>query len=91
MNLPDLKQLTKLINLCRKLGIVHVKLGDAEFSLSDSAPSKKTRSRKANKTTATSTTEAEDDEINTDSLSDEELLLWSAGAGINFESETQGN
>lgn len=86
MELPDLKQLTKLIALCRKQGVSHVKLGEFEITLSGSQPTKK--SRRYNRkplmgSSILSDQESEaDDEIESDELSAESLLLWSVGNAV---------
>jgi hypothetical protein len=84
MTLPDLKQLNKLIALCRKQGIKTIKMGELELTLSEEAPVKASRaSRKAEP-------ESVQGEIDAfDSLSDEEKLFWSV-TGQTDESSEEG-
>lgn len=81
MNLPDLKALDKLIQLCRKRGIKTVKMGELELTLSEDAPEKQTRKPAKNGFTASVESDSGDPEV-FDALSDQEKLFWSAGAGI---------
>lgn len=75
--LPDLKELKKLAEACRKAGIKHFRLGDLEFTLSDSdSLPKRRRSTAKGKLDA-----ATDAEAAADGLSEEELLFWSV-AGV---------
>lgn len=78
MTLPDLKELDKLIALCRKRGISTIKLGEMELTLSEEAP-KPTSRKPRNLSTELPITSAP---YNSDSPTEEELLYWSAGTGI---------
>jgi hypothetical protein len=69
VQLPDLKALNKLIALCRKQGVKVIKLGDMELTLSDDAPVKTSKKQEFNHTQG---------EVDTDSLTDEQLLMWSS-------------
>lgn len=71
MNMPDPKALKKLASACRKAGVKSFKCADFEFQLSDEA-----MEIERPKKSATTTVESLIDE---DTLTDEELLLWSAG------------
>lgn len=73
MSLPDYKALKKLADACRKVGIKHFKNSEYEFTLTDEVPPP---SKYKKKQGALDTTNAE---IETDSLSEEELLYWSVG------------
>lgn len=76
MTLPDLKELDKLIALCRKRGIKTVKVGDLELTL-DEAPVSKPRGKAAQKPSYGS-----QEEFKTEGVpSEEDLLFWSASAG----------
>lgn len=70
MQLPDLKQLDKLVQLCRKRGVKVIRLGEMELTLSDEAPTKS--SKKSQEATAQSPSIFE-----TDSLTEQQLLEWS--------------
>ncbi len=82
MQLPDLKELDKLIALCRKRGVSVVKMGELELTLSDSAPASKPRGKAAKKAH-----EAPGDPESFDLLSDEEKLFWSVGGDMKDPSE----
>lgn len=69
MNFPNVKQLKKLADACRKAGIKHFKSSEFEFSLTDELP----ESPKARKQAAFQKQE----EIANSGLSEEELLFWS--------------
>lgn len=77
----DLKQLQKLAKLCRSLGITHIKEGEFELSLSTQEPAKKSRSRRSNNQ-ADETSTAVDDQFESDSLNDDDLLLWSVKSPV---------
>lgn len=72
MNLPDLKQLDKLISLCRKRGIKTIKVDNVEITLGDPQLKAPRRSKKAKET--------KDDDIESDGVSEEALLFWSTTA-----------
>lgn len=78
MNLPDLKQLDKLIALCRKRGIKSVKIDNIELTLSEDAPPTRTRGKKANSVKTSDSSSDTPSEDGWDSLSDEEKLFYSA-------------
>lgn len=85
MTLPDLKQLNKLIALCRKQGIKTIKMGELELTLSEDAPVKTGRAaRKA----AKAEPESVQGEIDAfDTLTDEEKLFWSVTGQADDASE----
>ena len=69
----DLKQLKKLASACRKAGIKHFKSADYEFTLTDDMPSyKPTKGSEASSMT--------NGPVETDMLTDADLLFWSSGA-----------
>lgn len=70
MNLPDLKQLNKLIQLCRKQGVKVIKIDNMELTLSDDLPTKPGKKQLAPQPQTPSIFES-------DSLTDEQLLDWS--------------
>ena len=82
MQLPDLKELDKLIALCRKRGVTVVKVGELQLTLSEDAPASKPRGKAAAKKAA----EAPGEPENFDSLSEEDKLFWSTG-GIEVNPE----
>lgn len=68
------KELKKLADACRKAGIKHYKQGDLEFTLTDDAPVSNYKKKQDKPFVDTSS-----HQIETDSLSEEELLFWSVG------------
>lgn len=74
MNLPDLKQLDKIIGLCRKRGVKSIKIDNVELTLSDDAPIKNVRSSKTSSKTHESPT---GNELETSELTEEQLLFYS--------------
>jgi len=83
MPIPTAKELKKLAKACREAGIHYFKSGDFEFTLNGIAPEKATKSRK---------TEAAADvqgEIETDTLTEEELLFWSSNGGVQVNLENE--
>lgn len=73
MSTLSAKELVKLANACRKAGIKHYKNGDFEFTLSDDLPQRQTYKTK------NQTQSSQIDEFTTDSLTDEQMLMWSVG------------
>jgi len=84
----DLKVLNALAKACRKAGIKHFKNSDMEFTLTDETPAaKRPRGRSAAKVAskAMAGLSSGSDEIQTDGLTDEELLLWSTHTPLGEE------
>lgn len=73
MSLPTTKELKKLADTCRKAGIKSFKNADFEFTLSDQGPISNYKKR----TKAISEPKSQDNSIVTDSLTEEQLLMWS--------------
>lgn len=73
----DLKQLNKLINLCRKQGISYIKLDNLELSFDNSRLIKQPRISKSKKSPIQEEVKTE---ISTESdrLTDDQLLFWSS-------------
>ena len=77
------KALRKLVKVCRELGVLHYKGVDFEFTLSPEAPMKV----KKNDKSFTSTDDGKD--FQSDSLTPEELMFWSAAPdGTQLEKES---
>lgn len=74
MTLPDLKQLDKMIQLCKKRGVQSVEINGLKLVFAEE-PSKPTRSRKAKSTQGSG--EVDDGKIESDSLTEQQLLMWS--------------
>lgn len=79
MSLPDLKELNKLVTLCRKLGVTHLKAGDLELTLGDAQPKAKRKSRKA--------AVEDNSEIESDAPDSDALLFWSAQTAFSPEQQ----
>ena len=77
MQLPDIKELDKLIALCRKRGITTIKLGELELTLSEDAPVSKPRGKAAKKPY-----EAPGEPESFDGMSEEDRLFWSSGGAV---------
>lgn len=73
----DLKMLAKVVDLCRKKGVKVFKIDNIEITLSEDAPV--TRTRKAKNSTIPATSKYPDAPFESDSLTDEQLLFYSAG------------
>ncbi len=69
----NFKELKKLAAACRKAGIKSYKDSNFEFTLADHLPSVTRRSKKASRMPTAATGPFE-----TDSLTDEQLLMWSS-------------
>ena len=70
----DAKTLKKLADACRKAGITKYKCADFEFELSPEVPESNYKKKKKNLQQPVEIA----DEIETDSLSQDALLMWSA-------------
>ncbi len=78
------KELEKLVKTCRKMGIKSYKGADFEFTLTDEAPVK------ASKLKASTEKADIQGEIESDSLTPDQLLMWSAmGGGVPFSGEQE--
>lgn len=82
MQIPDLKQLDKLIALCRKRGVKTVKIDNMELTLSDEVP-EPPKTRKS----ATTAPQTIPDTFQSDAISDEEMLFWSVAQSKAKEEE----
>jgi len=80
MPLPTAKELKKLAKACREAGIHYFKSSDFEFTLNGVAPEKPHRSKLSSSDVQ--------GEIESDSLTEEELLYWSTNGGSPMEIET---
>lgn len=79
MSSTDLKSLKKLAEVCRKAGISHYKGPDFEFTLTPEAPvSEYKRKREELKNSSDPNAQAVEQVLNGDTLSEEQLLMWSA-------------
>lgn len=85
MIVNSLKDFNKLITLCRKLGVERIRVGDVEVTLG-AEPLKKVPQHTSTSTSAPylpanegfgPITEA--DKIETEELTEEQLLMWSSG------------
>ena len=71
----DPKALKKLVKVCREMGVKSYKGDGFEFTLTDDAP------RKATKKSVIPTASTPDEDFETDSLTQEQILMWSAAPG----------
>lgn len=75
MALPTPKELKKLADACRKAGIAHFKCEGLEFTLDDTpAAARKRAPKEARNPTP-------NDDVQEQTLSEEELLFWSVASG----------
>ena len=86
MQLPDLKELKKLADACRKAGIKHFKSNDFEFTLTDDIPVSNYKKRKV----AAEVSAPAPSIFETDTLTEEQLLNWSSGYDFD-ETNPEGN
>lgn len=77
------KELKKLAAACRASGIKHYKSGDIEFTLSDDAPVSTYKRKQVTQDSSTNSTTSV--EFETDSLTEDQLLMWSVRADIGAE------
>lgn len=84
MAIPNAKELKKLAKACREAGIHYFKSADFEFTLTGVAPEK----RSTSKGTPALLPETNGD-IETDSISEAELLFWSSGGDIGPQAQVQ--
>lgn len=68
------KELKQLVKICREMGVKNYKSDKFEFTLSDEAPAKPVKTK--SKSQAVESTSS--DKIESDSLTAEEMLFWSA-------------
>jgi hypothetical protein len=79
------KELIKLAAACRKAGIKSYKDADCEFTLTEDAPQRKSRAKSVAAPYA-----GPDKEFQTDSLTTDQLLMWSsAPGGAPFSGESE--
>lgn len=78
MTKEELKQILEAAKVCRKAGIKSFKTATFEFTLTDDAPEPKKPRGKSKRVSEESTTQ---EILVENELTDEELLLYSAGFG----------
>lgn len=80
------KELEKLVKTCRKMGIKSYKGPDFEFTLTDDAPVKSSKSAILKEKLNVQ------GDVESDSLTQDQLLMWSAmGGGVPFSGEQEGD
>lgn len=80
------KELEKLVKTCRKMGIKSYKGPDFEFTLTDDAPVK------ASKSAILKEKSNVQGDVESDSLTADEMLFWSAApGGMPFGGEQEGD
>lgn len=82
------KELKALADACRKAGIKHFKNSDLEFTLTDEAPQSKYKAKKASKSDSVASGNLD---VESDMLSQEDLLFWSTVAVPSDASAPEGN
>lgn len=75
MNLPDLKELSRVIALCRKQGVKSIKIDNVELTLHDVAPTP-TKRRKQVKLPENL---GSDDQYTSEEPTELDMLFYSAG------------
>ncbi len=78
-NLPNLKDLDKLIALCRRRGITSIEFDGLKLTLGEPKPISRRRSRNTSKTHEDAPGSQSDLQIESDTPGHEEMLYWSAG------------
>lgn len=76
----DIKNLKKLADACRKAGIKSFKNAEFEFTLSDDVPLSSYKKRMITKQPKLEDSSVPVADLITDSLTQEQLLLWSTGS-----------
>lgn len=85
----DLKELSKLIQLCRKSGVLSIKMEGVELTLTEDAPAPaKPRGKSAVKSKASEVAGHDKTELEGE-LSAEELMFWSSNVDALTESDQQ--
>lgn len=79
MKIESLNDLNKLMKLCRSQGIESIKIDNVEFRMGD-VPLKVTKTKATIATVNAAGVITEHDKIETDGLTPEQLLMWSATA-----------
>lgn len=88
MPTPSNKELKKLVKLCREVGIKSFKGEGFEFTITDEAPVKSVKGKSS--VPAHSTTVETDLNFESDTLTESQLLMWSAaGGGVPFPTEEE--
>lgn len=77
-DIPDYKILKRLADSCRKAGIKSFKGFGMEFTLSDEPPMSAYKLTKRQKESARTVTTSSDSKFETDSLTEDQLLMWSS-------------
>lgn len=72
----DFKALKKLADICRKAGIKHYKCDQFEFTLSDEGPISNYKKRSTKELVRELSNNS--NQISSEDLTEEQLLLWSA-------------
>lgn len=80
MNLPDLKDLEKVIDLCRKKGVASITLGDVKLEIREEAPQSNYKKRKE-KMELVGSADPSDPYANfpEGTLTEEQLMFYSSG------------
>ncbi len=77
MELPKARDIVSLAKACRKVGIIHFRSGDVEFTLSDDLPESQTSRGKAALSAPSPAALDAADKFESDGLTEEQLLFYS--------------
>lgn len=86
MDFPNVKDLKKIVALCRQTGIKTFELGELRITLTETAPAPRTRSKYTDNTLKTS---VQKDTVPDSMPSEEELLFASCGGPPDLEGFNQ--
>lgn len=89
MKIETLRELDKLIKLCRKRGVTNLKAEGLELSLSESEPVTQTSNKKSNKINRLQNTPTLDS-IEEDALSEQDALFWSSDSQMPLSESITG-
>jgi hypothetical protein len=78
MAFPTAKELKQLAQACRKAGIKSCKVEGLEITLAEAPPVSRYKQRKASSQLLVSSAGDKVDPIDTDSLTEDQLLFWSS-------------
>lgn len=85
----DIKALKRIAAACRKAGISHFKSADYEFTLTEEVP--KTAYKLSKEAVKTVQKLSSQGEVETDGLSEQDLLFWSVGKTEDLVVPTEEN
>lgn len=90
MEMPDLKKLAKVLDLCRKKGVSSIAIGDLKIELREQLPESGYKKRVKNKTTETIDTDNPYANFPEGDLTPEQLMFYSSGGDPADDPALQG-